>query len=62
MYYFVILLLIIISSKSCTKVFHGYFILDVFAVQMNSWVEKALKTVNCFAFLKSKLTVVIIAC
>jgi hypothetical protein len=27
--------------------------------QMKSWAVKALETVNCFAFLKCKLTVVI---
>jgi hypothetical protein len=31
-------------------------------VQMKSWVWKALEIVNCFAFLKCKLTVVIRAC
>jgi hypothetical protein len=29
---------------------------------MKSWAVKALETVNCFAFLKCKLTVVIRAC
>jgi hypothetical protein len=28
----------------------------------NSWTGEALETVNCFAFLKCKLTVVIRAC
>jgi hypothetical protein len=32
------------------------------ALQMKSWAGKALKTVNCFAFLKCKLTVAIRAC
>jgi hypothetical protein len=30
--------------------------------QMKSWAGKALETVDCFAFLKFKLTVVIRAC
>jgi hypothetical protein len=34
----------------------------VSAVQMKSWAGKALETVNCFGFLKCKLTVVIRAC
>jgi hypothetical protein len=32
---------------------------EVSGIQMKSWTEKALETVNCFAFLKCKLTVVI---
>jgi hypothetical protein len=41
---------------------NGRFVTFVSGVQMKFWAGKALKSVNCFAFLKCKLTVVIRAC
>jgi hypothetical protein len=32
---------------------------QISGVPMKSWAEKALETVNCFAFLRCKLTIAI---